>query len=273
MAYKLSEPGWFATVNGIKVVRHPLPLDFMQHAGDFIAHHGIELHRQQGDGTDITGTQIDRGYPIAAFNIGNDGTICQYCHVFDFAPWHGDSVSEYAFGIEHAGFTGKPFTAAQLRSSHALSAALIEITEDRFGEIIPAIWVPSVTVSNYRTVKGFWNHKGVQDGPLNENGHHNLLEGESTAAYCKAVKALLPGAKKAPPFPKTLLLKEGVTDVHVIQWKRRMAAKHLFVLHNENDGPHYGNVIERATRAFQTQRKIAVDGIVGPETWAEGWAA
>jgi len=180
-------------VNGREVIHRPLDLGFMAGAGSFNAHHGIEIHRQQGDSTDITSTQIARGYPIATFSIGNDGTIVQYNHMFAYAPWHGDSVSEYAYGIEHAGFTGNPFTAAQLRSSHALVAALIEITHNRFHETIPVQWVPAVTVGNYTTVKGIWNHTDVEDGPLNEEGHHDLLEGESKAEFSSAVNHLLNG--------------------------------------------------------------------------------
>src|SRR5262245_61521116 len=129
MTYKLSSPGWLSQVFGIKVVKVALSNTMVSHAGEFFAHHLIEHHRQQGDGGDILGTQNARGYPICNWNIANDGTIRQYL-TFYRAAWHGDSVSHYAWGVEHAGFTGKPETEAQLRSSEALSAALIELTED-----------------------------------------------------------------------------------------------------------------------------------------------
>jgi hypothetical protein len=274
MAYKMAEPGWFEDVNGIRVVHHPLPDrqgDFaLSDAGQFVAHHGIEWHRQQGDGNDISGTQISRGYPICTFSIGNDGTINQYCHMFEYAPWHGDSVSQYAYGIEHAGFTGKPATVGQLRSSHALCAALVEITEDRFGEVIPFVWVADVNVGNYRSVKGFWNHRAVQRGPLNETGHSDLLEGESTSAFLRATKALLVPQKPAPAFPG-VLLKRGVTDAGVITWKRRMASKGLFTLLGQNDGPFFGAGIEDSTRRFQQRKRLDQDGIVGPKTWEAAW--
>lgn len=268
--YKLTEPGWFDEVNGVNVVHHPLPDNFMEHAGTFQAHHGIEMHRQQGDSTDLSGTELARGYPIATFNIGNDGTINQYNHMFNYADWHGDSVSEYAYGIEHAGTTGRPFTPAQLKSSHALVAALIEITDDRFGEVIPVTWVPRVSVANYRTVKGIWNHKAVDSGPLNENNHQDLMEGQTTTAFCTSVKALL-GAQSAGPTFHGTLLKLGTDAPDVIVWKRRMGALGLFVIHGTNDGPYYGGVIESATKAFQKKRKLKQDGIVGPKTWEAAW--
>jgi peptidoglycan hydrolase-like protein with peptidoglycan-binding domain len=243
----------------------------MEHAGTFQAHHGIEMHRQEGDGNDISGTELARGYPIATFSIGDDGTINQYNHMFDFADWHGDSVSEYAFGIEHAGFTGTPFTPAQLKSSHALVAALIEITEDRFGEVIPLQWIPRISLANYRTAKGIWNHRAVDPGPLNENGHTDLMEGESTSAFLSAVKALLKPGSVAPTFHGTLL-QLGVEAPDVIVWKRRMAALGLFTLHDANDGPVFGRTIEAATIQFQTKRKLSVDGVVGAKTWASAWA-
>lgn len=268
MAYELSEPGWFSRVNGVKVVHHRLSDSLMSHAGQFVAHHGIEWHRQQGDGNDISGTQVSRGYPICTFNIGNDGTVNQYNHMFEYAPWHGDSVSQYAYGIEHAGFTGKPCTTAQLRSSHALCAALVEVTQDRFGETIPFTWVTEVNVSNYQSVRGFWNHRAVERGPLNENGHSDLLEGESTSAFLRACKELLVPA--GPPFPG-VVLKLGVDDASVVTWKRRMAVKDLFRLLGANDGPRYGVNIEAATKEFQRRRKLTQDGIVGPKTWEAAW--
>lgn len=268
MTYKLAKPGWFADVNGFKVIRHPLPawLD----RGEFFAHHGIEWHRQDGPGDDIYATQVARGYTIAAFNVSDEGQVRQYTDARE-APWHGDSVSHYAFGIEHTGFAGTPCPTVQLDASAALCAALIEWSEDEFGETIPLVKVPRVSVSNYTTVRGFWDHLNVDRGPLNENGHVNRLEGRTWPAQLKKIgEYLMRQPRPAPTFHGTLLTR-GVDAQDVMTWKRRMAVKGLFLKTSANDGPFFGDVIERVTKEFQTAKKLPVDGIVGPKTWAAAW--
>lgn len=271
MTYTLSSPGWFDKVNGFKVVRLPLPASLMSHAGDFYGHHGIEIHRQQGPNGDITSTQLARGYPIATWNVDDDGVIRQYndCSI---CVWHGDSVSHYAFGIEHTGFTGTPFTDKQLVSSAALCAAIVEYTEDRWGDVIPLTKVPRVSVAGYTAVRGFWDHDNVDDGELNEGHHTDHLEGRSWPNFLKDVGHFLNLVPRpTPPFHGTLL-KAGTDAVDVLAWKRRMHVKGLFRRTDLNDGPHYGPAIEKATKAFQAKKKLDIDGIVGSKTWGAAWS-
>jgi peptidoglycan hydrolase-like protein with peptidoglycan-binding domain len=269
MTYKLSAPGWFSNVNGFSVNKHALPSSIMDHAGEFFGHHGIEWHRQQGTNDDIYQTEVARGYPIATWSVGDGGEIFQY-NDFRIADWHGDSVSHYAFGIEHQGFTGTPCPDKQLDASAALCAAIVEVTEDLWGDVIPLTKVPRVSVSNYTTVKGFWDHTDVDNGPLNENGHSDHLEGRSWGTQLKKIGSFLVPAKPAPTFHGTLL-KVGVEAPDVIVWKRRMAARGLFSKRDTNDGPHYGKSIEQATKVFQARKKLTEDGVVGPKTWNAAW--
>lgn len=272
MTYKLREPGIFSEVNGIKVNYLPLPIPFLDdHAGTFIAYHGIELHRQQGSGSDLRALMIEeRKYPICTWNIDLDAGINQYCHCLRYATWHGDSVSKVALGIEVAGFTGTPETAKQLKAEQALCAAIIELVEDKTDQIIPTTSITHIGLDNYLSAKGQWPHKAVVPGSsLNENGHVDFMEGMSMAAFLRGVKALLPGAKPAPPFPGLLMM--GVDSGGVLRWKQRMASKGLFRIGAENDGPHFGRGIEQATRVFQERKHLDVDGKVGPITWAAAW--
>src|SRR5262245_29306527 len=73
--YELSAPGWFSKVNGFEVTHHELPLDILEEGGTFIAHNGIEWHRQDGPNADIFNTRVDRGYPIAAWSVDEDGLV------------------------------------------------------------------------------------------------------------------------------------------------------------------------------------------------------
>lgn len=269
--YKLSAPGMFSEVNGVDVVHHELPDDLMEHAGEFFAHHGIEWHRQDGPNADIFNTQVARGFPIATWSVDEDGVVHQY-NDFRVADWHGDSVSQYAFGIEHQGFAGTACTEAQLDASAALCAAIIEVTEDTWGAQIPLVKVPRISLSNYKTAQGFWDHDDVDNGPLNENGHVDKLEGRSWAEQLAKIGSFLEGHHRpAPEFPGTLLNK-GVDAAEVVTWKKRMALQGLFARPSAHDGPHFGPAIERATRIFQERKGLHVDGVVGPDTWPAGFA-
>ncbi|HEY7281152.1 MAG TPA: peptidoglycan-binding domain-containing protein [Actinomycetota bacterium] len=268
--YELSSPGWFSNVNGVGVVHHALPADLMEHAGEFYGHHGIEWHRQDGPNEDIFGTRVARGYPIATWSVDDEGVVHQY-NDLRVADWHGDSVSHYAFGVEHQGVTGTPCTTRQLDASAALCAAIIEVTEDLWGEEIPLVKVPRISLSNYKTAQGFWDHNDVDDGPLNENGHVDRLEGRSWADQLTKIGDFL--QNQPPPIPTFhgTFLRLGVVAADVIRWKRRMAVKGLFARTDENDGPYYGPAIGRATRTFQQRSGLTVDGVVGPDTWGAAW--
>src|SRR3954447_7139496 len=241
--YELLKAGWFKKVNGVAVVVNELPDELMEHAGHFSAHHGIEWHRQDGPNADISGTQIARGFPIATWSVDEQGVVHQY-NDFRTCVWHGDSVSQYAFGIEHQGFAGTPCNAVQLDASAALCAAIVEVSAALYGETIPLEKAPRVSLGNYQTVRGFWDHDDVDNGPLNEKGHVDKLEGRSWADQLAKIGSFLQQEQNpAPPFPGTLL-KLGVEDASVITWKRRLATKNMFTLRDANDGPHYGAMIE-----------------------------
>jgi peptidoglycan hydrolase-like protein with peptidoglycan-binding domain len=269
--YKLSEPGWFSEVNGLSVLHHELPENILEHAGRFNAHHGIEFHVQAGTGRDIFQTEVERGFPIATWNVDDLGQVRQYLD-FRLAAWHGDSVSQYAFGIEHTGTGLVALKPKQLDASAALCAAIIEMTGAVFGETIPLLKVPRVSVENFKTVHGFWDHDDVDNGPLNENGHTDHLIGRTWAAQLTKIGDFLKRRPVVAPVFHGTLLRLGVDAPDVIVWKKRMAVKGLFALDTENDGPNYGTVIERSTEAFQTRKGLAVDGIVGPQTWEAAWS-
>ncbi len=75
----------------------------------------------------------------------------------------------------------------------------------------------------------------------------------------------------APPYPGYLLKYEpGVPlkyDVHVKEWQQRMHDRGWSI---DVDGL-YGSQSERIARQFQQEKGLAVDGIVGPQTWKESF--
>jgi hypothetical protein len=61
----------------------------------------------------------------------------------------------------------------------------------------------------------------------------------------------------------------GADNVNVHAWQARMARRGWTIA---QDG-RYGPGSERACRAFQAEKNLGVDGMVGPATWKAAWAA
>jgi N-acetyl-anhydromuramyl-L-alanine amidase AmpD len=72
----------------------------------------------------------------------------------------------------------------------------------------------------------------------------------------------------APPFPGTLLV-NYIEGHGTAQWQSKMSARGWGLAVDDR----YGDESERACRAFQAEKGLDVDGVVGPATWAATWSA
>jgi hypothetical protein len=72
----------------------------------------------------------------------------------------------------------------------------------------------------------------------------------------------------APPWPGVLLVNFHAGD-GTAQWQRQMAARGWSLAVDDM----YGGESERVCRQFQSEKGLAADGIVGPQTWAAAWTA
>ena len=72
----------------------------------------------------------------------------------------------------------------------------------------------------------------------------------------------------APPFPGTLLI-NFTAGAGTAQWQGQMAARGWTIAVDDL----YGGESEGVARQFQAEKGLAVDGIVGPDTWAAAWTA
>jgi peptidoglycan hydrolase-like protein with peptidoglycan-binding domain len=75
------------------------------------------------------------------------------------------------------------------------------------------------------------------------------------------------GTKDVPPFPGTV--KRGSRGPGVRAVQARLAARGWKVTADGDFGP----ATEAVVRAFQKEKHLGVDGIVGPQTWAALWRA
>lgn len=88
------------------------------------------------------------------------------------------------------------------------------------------------------------------------------------AAAPPAAQPPTPAAGAAPPFPGTVLV--NFTQGHgTAQWQGQMAARGWSIAVDDL----YGGDSERVCRDFQAEKGLAVDGAVGPDTWAAAWTA
>lgn len=77
-------------------------------------------------------------------------------------------------------------------------------------------------------------------------------------------------ARTAPPFPGRNLTQPPVMRGNdVLAWQRQMRKRGWKL---EADGA-YGPASEAACRRFQSDKRLRVDGVVGPKTWAAAWTA
>jgi hypothetical protein len=72
----------------------------------------------------------------------------------------------------------------------------------------------------------------------------------------------------APPFPGTVL--ENFTSGHgTREWQQQMSNRGWDIGVDDL----YGGESEDVCRSFQAEKGLAVDGLVGPETWSAAWTA
>jgi N-acetyl-anhydromuramyl-L-alanine amidase AmpD len=79
-----------------------------------------------------------------------------------------------------------------------------------------------------------------------------------------------PSTSSAPKFPGRLITQPPVMHGEdVLRWQRQMRARGWSIA---VDG-YYGPASEKVCRAFQAEKHLGVDGIVGAKTWAAAWTA
>jgi hypothetical protein len=77
-----------------------------------------------------------------------------------------------------------------------------------------------------------------------------------------------PRPQPAPPWPGVPLA--NYTEGHgTAAWQAQMAARGWYIAVDDR----YGAQSEAVCVQFQSEKELAVDGIVGPDTWAAAWSA
>jgi Putative peptidoglycan binding domain/N-acetylmuramoyl-L-alanine amidase len=268
--YELSSPGWFKTLNGMSILHHELPADFMDHGTSWALGRpdGLLFHYQAGRGSDLYDVQIARGYPIIAFNVDQSGQWRQYADVRNPVPWHAYDVSKYFLGVEHAALTQDDFNPKMLENSAKGMAALIQYWDHKTGYRIPVVHALHLELY-YKTAHGISGHADIKPGSAeNPTGHTDTLGLWSWSQYLNRINFYLAAIKHpAPVYPGHLLM-EHSDEVGVLTAKKRLNSLGYkgFTI-----SPHFGSGFTKTVAKFQKDYKLQSDGIIGPQTWRKMW--
>jgi hypothetical protein len=204
-----------------------------------------------------------RAQVSAHFWVGGNGQIEQYVDTAR-AAWHGVRLNPTYVGIEFGGYPTEALTAAQIAAGGRILAEGARIHGWPLQEI------------NMAGQRGFGFHRMAGSGTstacpsdLRLRSRGAILNaargGKPTQPPTTAPKPPAPQPGGGSPAYPGRLLRQGVRGEDVRTWQRRMIQLG-FKLNGGADGI-YGPSSAANCRTLQQQKKIGVDGIVGPITW------
>ena len=199
----------------------------------------IVLHWMDGTLADadarfrVLGNQVSAHYGI------EDGVEHQYVQTGNTA-WHAGTHAEnlVSVGIEHSAAPDRPASSATIATSVARIVTLIQ------------------------------TNSGLS--PDRIYGHSRFVPTQCPGtlpltSIISQVRARLGGSPK-PPYPGPLFLGSSGPAVGMVQGQ---LVKDGWVIPIDHV---FGQLTKTAVGRFQTSRHLAVDGVVGPATWAALWA-
>ena len=221
----------------------------------------VVLHRTVGRWpSDLSiGTHGGRpGYVSFHFLVGqDDGQWTQFAPV-DVLCNHAAGANGWAFGIEISGMPDEELTGWQIERV----AAILRWARDEWG-------IPLDKYDGSQGRIGAWNgvidHRHIAAPP--GTAHADGVEDADWARICAAIGQPVIPAPAPAPSPSgdgNPILRRGSAGIAVGRLQAALSAAGF------DPGPHdsvFGPLVEAAVIAFQTDRGLLVDGIVGPQTW------
>jgi hypothetical protein len=172
-------------VNGVDVVRRPVG----HFGGPWPRGHpiGYLFHYTAGCGSDISGVLDARGISVH-FSVDRSGNVYEYVPVTNVA-FHAFEASLVYWGVEHSADPGRcDLTDEQLMVSARLTAALIELTQRRWG-----FQIPLRKTKGPALVSGFKDHSDGTPSTWNDNAHTDRLYRWTWDQYLSEVREALRG--------------------------------------------------------------------------------
>lgn len=254
---------WFACAT-----RRPISCNT---GGVLAPNRGLILHHAVGNGSLFAVFNNPARQASTHFWVGQSGAIEQYVDTGVVAWGNGNSQANAQYcSIETEGCGSPPHADAM---SEAMVAALARIYAE--GARVHG-WANALAGAVGQPGFGFHRMASATACPCDVrlNRRQEILNrafgGAGTPAPAPPAPAPTPppASGGAPPFPGRIL-RNGVSGADVRQWQQQMRNRGWTI---GVDGA-YGPESTRVCRAFQTEKRLSVDGEVGPQTWAASWTA
>lgn len=183
--------------------------------------------------------------------------------------WHGgtNALNTYAIGVETEGCGNPPNADALTENQLNLFAALMTWANQTHGVPLVLSEAADAPGLNYHRCRGGYATGCPCDVRLNARAE--ILRRASGAT--PAPPPPTPPPATAPPFPGRILTVTSpmMSGPDVTQWQTQMRARGWAI----DPDSWYGEQSRSVCAAFQTEKGLAVDGQVGPQTWAAAWSA
>lgn len=225
------------------------------------------LHHQAGWGDPLS-VYNARGVS-AHFWIPREGEPVQHVDTANRA-WHGgtNALNTYAIGVETEGCGAEPYADPLTENQLDLFAALMTWARDTHGVPLQLSETADGPGLNYHRCQGGYATGCPCDVRLNARTEILRRAGGQTSPAPGPPPTPAPPAGNAPPWPG-VYLRDFTAGGGTATWQRQMATRGWAIAVDDQYGPASANVC----RQFQAEKRLAVDGVVGPDTWAAAWTA
>lgn len=235
-----------------------------------IEHRGLVLHIEQNYNQD----NVDHWFKdptaeaSAHFTNPKQGKLRQLVDTDD-AAWTEKAGNRYWVSVEHEGFSGESLTADQIENDAQLLAWL-HITYN----------VPLQSTDDPNGSGLGWHGMGGDAWGGHFDCPGEAIKAQRAAIIARAQEILGQAAPAPAPLPnihpswpgRYLAYIPGQPMVHgddVRRWQQQMASRGWNI---SADG-WYGPASAAVAKAFQAEKHLASDGIIGPVTWNAAWTA
>lgn len=185
-------------------------------------------------------------------------------------PWTQANANPYSTATELCAF------AKWTRSTWLAHPVMLENCKQWINEECAAFGIPKVKLNASQAQGGQAGVCGHVDLGAAGGGHWDpgpdfpwdiVLSGAAAPPTTAPTPPPASGGA-APPWPGTYL-RNFTTGGGTRQWQQQMKNRGW----NIGVDDQYGGQSEQVCRSFQSEKGLAVDGVVGPATWAASWNA
>jgi peptidoglycan hydrolase-like protein with peptidoglycan-binding domain len=209
----------------------------------------------------VTGTYLEAGLPLPVMQPGHRQGFSYCPDAVRYAREHGAARSSWQ---------AEPGDLALFDWNGDGVADHVELVESYAGGILHTIGGNSggSNVDAYRGKGGV--HRHIWTAPANV-GNPQVLTVANAGTLVAFGSPNVPTPPPGPPFPGRLLVLKSppLSGTDVRTWQQRMSDRGWPLAVDAR----YGPVSRDTCLAFQREKHLAADGIVGPATWVTAWTA